>query len=96
VARGHYYVLFLPAALFIPLWLLQCGKRRAAFRAAMIPAVLVAVHYLLLQYAGRIGVLGIGTTIWYFAACARVTFGGEKSSTAADCSTQVQERPLAA
>jgi hypothetical protein len=96
VARGHYYVLFLPAALFVPLWLLQCGKPRAAFRAAVIPALLVAVHYLLLQYAGRIGVLGIGTTIWYFAVCARVTFGGERSSAAADRTMELPERPLAA
>ena len=84
VARGHYFVLFLPAALFVPLWLLQCGKPRAAFRAAVVPAVLVAVHYVLLKYAGRIGVLGIGTTLWYFAECAHLTFGRVEAHGVAD------------
>jgi hypothetical protein len=74
VARGHYYVLFLPAAIFVPLWLLEQGKPREAFRAALVPAALVALHYVLLKYAGRIGVLGIGTTIWYFSVCVRLTF----------------------
>ncbi len=77
VARGHYYVLFLPAVLFVPLLLHKGGKHREALQAALVPAVLVAAHYLLLKYAGRIGVLGIGTTLWYFAECARVTFGRE-------------------
>ena len=96
VARGHYFVLFLPAALFVPLWLLQCDKPPAAFRAALIPAVLVGLHYGLLKYAGRIGVLGIGTTLWYFAACARVTFGREEASTAADGDVQLQDLSRAA
>jgi 4-hydroxybenzoate polyprenyltransferase len=64
--------------------LLQCDKPRAAIRAAVIPAVLVVLHYGLLKYAGRIGVLGIGTTIWYFAACARVTFARAATSALTD------------
>jgi hypothetical protein len=96
VARGHYYVLFLPAVLFVPLWLLQRGKHGAAIRAAMIPAMLVGLHYLLLKYAGRIGVLGIGTTIWYFAACARVTFGRDEASVVADRPFESQDLPRAA
>lgn len=74
VARGHYFVLFLPAALFVPLWLIQCGKSRLAFRYALVPALLVVAHYTLLKFAGRVGLLGIGTTIWYFAACVHAAF----------------------
>ena len=96
VARGHYYVLFLPAVLFVPLWLLECGQRRQALRAALIPAALVALHYVLLKYAGRIGVLGIGTTIWYFAECARVIFGHEASRAAADGDLRLHDLPRAA
>jgi hypothetical protein len=96
VARGHYFVLFLPAVLFLPLWLLQCGKHRAAFRAAIIPAVLVLLHYVLLKYAGRIGVLGIGTSIWFFTECALATFGREEASSAAVRTVPLQESPRAA
>lgn len=77
VARGHYFMFLLPAALFLPRWLIETGKRRAAFYAAVVPAALVAAHYVLLDYAGRIGVLGIGTAVWYFAACGRVLFKRE-------------------
>lgn len=75
VARGHYFVLVLPAVLFVPLWLIGCGQRGAALRAALIPAVLIAAHYLSVDYVGRVGVLGIGITIWYFTACGRIVFG---------------------
>lgn len=75
VARGHYFVLFLPAAIFVPLWLLQSGRRGAAIRAAVVPCALVVAHYALLKYTGRIGLLGIGTTLWYFAACVHVGLG---------------------
>ena len=74
VARGHYYVFLLPAVLFLCLWLIEQGKIAAAVRMALVPALLVVAHYALLNYAGRIGLLGIGTTLWYFTACARVGF----------------------
>ncbi|HLJ10949.1 MAG TPA: glycosyltransferase family 87 protein [Planctomycetaceae bacterium] len=72
VARGHYFVLLLPASLFMPLWLIETGRPSVARRAAIVPAVLIAAHYCLLEYAGRVGLLGIGTTLWYFAACTRI------------------------
>jgi hypothetical protein len=75
VARGHYFVLFLPAALFVPLWFIKCGAPRRAFRAAVVPALLVVAHYALLEYTGRVGLLGIGTTLWYFAASTQIAFG---------------------
>lgn len=74
VARGHYFVLFLPAAVFVPLWFLHRSQRSRAFRAAVIPALLVVAHYALLKHTGRIGLLGIGTTVWYFAACYQIAF----------------------
>jgi hypothetical protein len=75
VARGHYFVLFLPAALFVPLWFIKCGAPRRAFRGAVVPALLVVAHYALLEYTGRVGLLGIGTTLWYFAASTQIAFG---------------------
>jgi hypothetical protein len=96
VARGHYFVLFLPAVLFVPLWLLQSGQPREAIRAALVPALLVVLHYTLLKYAGRIGVLGLGTTLWYFAECARVTFGHAESSAKGDSPERLQELRRAA
>src|SRR5207237_858956 len=80
VARGHYFVLLLPAALFVPLWLIQSGNRGAGVRSAVVPALLVVAHYSLLNYAGRIGLLGIGTTLWYFAACSRCMISRSTSS----------------
>ncbi len=91
VARGHYFVLFLPAALFVPLWFMQCGQRRRAFRAAVIPALLVVAHYAFLEYTGRVGLLGIGTTIWYFAASTRIAF----SRTAVAASADRVDAPMA-
>ncbi|RPI86249.1 MAG: DUF2029 domain-containing protein, partial [Planctomycetaceae bacterium] len=67
VARGHYFLLWLPGALFVPLWLDRAGSK-AARRLAFVPAVLCVVHYLLLDFAGRVGLLGLGTTVWFFAA----------------------------
>lgn len=80
VARGHYFVFLLPAGLCIPLWLLEQGKTRAALRTALVPALLVVAHYALLRHTGRIGLLGIGTTLWYFAACARIALHHQVAS----------------
>ena len=72
VARAHYFVLYLPAVLYGGLWLRQRMSERRALQFAAIPMLLCLTHYLALPYAGRLGVLGIGTTIWFFAACAIV------------------------
>ncbi len=69
VSRGHYFVMLLPAVLFIPLWLWNLGRRRAARFAAWAPAVLTIFHYLFLNSAGRLGVYGLGIALWYAAAC---------------------------
>ncbi len=69
IARGHYFVLLLPAAMFTSAWLMENGRRRAGLATAIVPAALSIAHYVLLDYAGRIGVLGLGTAMWYAAAC---------------------------
>jgi len=68
VARGHYFLLLSPAVLLLPLWLDCRGRPRAGIIMASIPVVLSLTHYILLPYAGRIGLLGLGTTVWLMAA----------------------------
>lgn len=69
IARGHYYMLTLPANVFVSLWLQRSGKSRLSLVMAIAPLVLVLAHYAALNYAGRIGVLGLGTAAWYFTSC---------------------------
>jgi hypothetical protein len=68
IARGHYYVLMLPAVMFLSVWLVEHDRPRLALWAAVAPAVLVWAHFCLMGIAGRIGLLGIGTAIWLAAA----------------------------
>jgi hypothetical protein len=72
VSWGHHYTLMLPAVLFVPLWLWQRKMPRASLTIATIPALLSLLHYGLLEYTGRIGLLGIGTTLWFLAICGMV------------------------
>jgi len=67
-ARGHYYLLLAPAVLLVPLWLQRRGWGRAGAVMAAIPAVLSILHYVLLPYTGRVGLLGMGTAAWLMAA----------------------------
>jgi hypothetical protein len=75
IARGHYFVLLLPAVTFMSAWLMQNGRRQAALVMAIVPAALSVAHYVLLDYAGRIGVLGLGTAAWYAAGCCMLIRG---------------------
>jgi hypothetical protein len=68
IARTHYYVLLLPAVAFVSLWFARAGRVRFAVALAVIPGALVITHYALLDVAGRVGLLGLGTTAWYLAA----------------------------
>ncbi|MGQ0635718.1 MAG: glycosyltransferase 87 family protein [Planctomycetaceae bacterium] len=72
VSRGHYFVFWAPAVVLVPVWFLQHGRRRAALLAALAPVVLTWLHYAALPIAGRAGLLGLGTTAWYFAVCLSV------------------------
>jgi hypothetical protein len=72
IARGHYFMLLAPAVLLFPMWLRQREMPRAAILMAIWPAALVLLHYILLNQAGRLGVLGIGVAAWLVAAMALV------------------------
>src|SRR5262249_38877578 len=69
VARGHYFLLYVPALLFGGLWLRERYSEKQALWFALIPALLCSCHYLAMSVAGRMGLLGIGTSLWFFAAC---------------------------
>jgi hypothetical protein len=69
VARGCYYVLFLPAIPFVCQRLVELSRLRSSEFVAWIPVVLVWLHYCLLPNSGRIGLLGLGTTAWFLATC---------------------------
>lgn len=68
VARAHYFLLLAPAVLLVPLWLDRHGRRKAGIVMAAIPPALSILHYVLLSYAGRVGLLGLGVTAWLMAA----------------------------
>ncbi|HEY2826756.1 MAG TPA: hypothetical protein VGJ04_04090, partial [Pirellulales bacterium] len=72
VFRGHYYVFWLPAAWLVPLYNWRSGHQRMALSLAIAACTLTWTHYLFLHWAGRIGVLGIGATVWYFVATVSV------------------------
>ncbi|MCY2966720.1 MAG: glycosyltransferase family 87 protein [Planctomycetota bacterium] len=80
VARGHYFLLWIPGVLFLSLWLARQQHGGIARKFAFWAVGLCAVHYVLLDFAGRIGVLGIGTTVWFFLACKTLYQTGAKAS----------------
>jgi hypothetical protein len=67
VAWSHYYVLGLPAVLFVPPWLARHGQAIAARVGAVSPVVLIWAHYLARPWTGAIGLLGLGTMAWLVA-----------------------------
>jgi len=75
ISRAHYFVLLLPATVFLPLWLAGTGRPRLARIVAFCPAVLTIAHYLAIEVVGQMGLLGIGTSVWFFANCALVLYG---------------------
>jgi hypothetical protein len=68
VARAHYFLLLAPAILLVPLWLDRHGRPRVGVVLAAILPVLSILHYVLLPYGGRVGLLGFGTAAWLMAA----------------------------
>jgi hypothetical protein len=68
VFRGHYYMLWLPAVWIVPLYILRNGRPRLATSLAISACALIWIHYLLLPWAGRAGVLGLGASAWYVVA----------------------------
>ncbi len=65
VARGCYFLLLFPAIAATSTWFLHLGRPRLALGSAFFLAALVWLHYVLLPFAGRIGLLGLGTAGWF-------------------------------
>ncbi len=83
IVRGHYYVLLLPAIMYTGAWLWRSGRENTALAIATVPAVLSVTHYVLLDYAGRIGLLGLGTATWYVACCILLALGNRRAGATA-------------
>jgi len=66
---GHYYMAEAPAALLVPIWLLRRGRSMQAKVVAVIPPVLSWSYYLAMPYTGGLGLLGLGTTVWFLSVC---------------------------
>ncbi len=71
---GHHYVMLLPAAIFVPYWHLQRSNLTTARWLAGSLCGLTLTHYLLMDVAGRLGVLGLGTTVWFVAAVTSIAW----------------------
>jgi Glycosyltransferase family 87 len=70
VARGCYFALFLPAIIFVSMWLLQLGRPRTAMVLSIVPVVAIWLHYVAVTFSGRIGLLGLCTAAWFLGTCA--------------------------
>jgi len=81
ISRGFYHTEMVPGVLLLPLWLLSRDMPRAARWMAWTPLALVAAHYLGLSITGRLGLLGIGTAIWYATGLTLVAVGGRIGQT---------------
>jgi hypothetical protein len=66
---GHYYMAETPAVLLAPLWLLRHGRLVQARIVAVVPPVLAWSHYVAMPYTGELGLLGLGTTVWFLGVC---------------------------
>lgn len=79
ISRGHYFMFLVPAAVLLPLWLQRRGMPRAAAAMCIVPGLLSVSHYALLQHAGRVGLLGLGTTGWLVAAMVLVEMAARRT-----------------
>jgi hypothetical protein len=72
IAWTHYYTILLPGLVFLPYVLLRQSLRVSAVLAAAVPGILLWVHYTALSWAGPVGLLGLGITLWYLAVGIRI------------------------
>ena len=80
MSRGQYFFLPLPALLFVPVWFFRRGQTSLAKVLVFVPVALVFFHYIFLPVTGRIGLLGIGTTLWFvFTAIQMIRLAGNKA-----------------
>ena len=82
VARMHYFMLVAPAMLYLPLWLDRQNYAWTAKIMAVVPIVLVNLQYVFLSQAGRVGLLGLGTTLWLLTAFALIARGSAATAAA--------------
>jgi hypothetical protein len=77
---GHYYVFVLPAVVFVPLWFRRQGSPGVALMSAGWLPVLTCCHYMMKPWCGPIGLLGLGTTLWFLSTSALVLFFCSKAA----------------
>jgi Glycosyltransferase family 87 len=70
VARGCYFALFLPAVVFVSMWLLRLGRPRTAVVLSVVPVAAIWLHYVAVAFTGRVGLLGLCTAAWFLCTCA--------------------------
>jgi hypothetical protein len=83
IARGHYYMLLMPAVMFAGAWLVVQARPRWALAAVLVPSSLVLAHFAFFEITGRVGLLGIGTAVWFTAlgiSIVRLPAGGGHAS----------------
>jgi hypothetical protein len=56
----------------VPIWLLRRGRLMLARAAAVVPPVLSWSYYLAMPYTGGLGLLGLGTTVWFLGVCGSI------------------------
>jgi hypothetical protein len=95
ISWGHYFMVEAPAVLFAPLWLLYRGRPGQAGVVALIPPVLSWTYYVAMPYTGGIGILGLGTTIWFLTVCG-LMLGNELVDARASSVARRQTRPAIA
>jgi hypothetical protein len=91
IARGHYFVVWLPTILFTAQWLIRERGPVVAFWLSAVPVVLVVIHYVFLNEAGRVGLLGIGTSCWFASICVLLLTKDENGQTS--CKTFTAKEP---
>jgi len=79
IGRGSYFTELAPAVLLAPFWIYRAGLPHAAKLVAWTPVALVWLHYCALPIAGRIGLLGLGTTAWT-ATCLMLIVVGRRAA----------------
>jgi hypothetical protein len=72
IAWTHYYSILLPALCFLPCWMMRQGLRTSAVLAVLGPGILLWLHYSCQSWAGPLGLLGVGITVWYLAVGLRI------------------------
>ena len=78
IAWGHHFMALLPAGLLVPFWLWSRGYQRGAVGFACALAGLPLLHYCAFPWAPRMGILGIGMSVWLTLTCAAFALHGTR------------------